>query len=382
MKRPITRPGRRQPPLQKHLRRPAPPSQPHGTQLRTACSTVCRGRLNISCTSQEIKLHVFIDTNILLNFFHFSKDELDALNDVFASHEHGSAIVHLTEQVCDEFKRNREVKIKDALKRFKDTKYAAQLPYFMKGYEEYDEIQKLSVKLQNKQKIIMERANKDILAKNLLADRLIGEIFERSKILEISINVYNSASMRAAKGNPPGKSGSIGDAINWLLLLGAVPDGEDLHIVSEDGDYYSTLNECLVHPFLYEEWKRKKNSNLFAYRTLSEFMKKHFDGVAFSFDKDKESLIEELKYAGSFSSTHSLIAKLEAYSYFSLKEVNKILDAAAENNQINWIIADQDVSDFINRIAVPHMGSIADEERLKILQSVIDEQKERQSEQA
>jgi hypothetical protein len=27
-------------------------------------------------------MHVFIDTNILLNFFHFSKDELDALNNV------------------------------------------------------------------------------------------------------------------------------------------------------------------------------------------------------------------------------------------------------------------------------------------------------------
>ena len=52
-------------------------------------------------------MHVFIDTNILLNFFHFSKDELDALNDVFASHEHGAAKVHLTRQVCDEFKRNQ-----------------------------------------------------------------------------------------------------------------------------------------------------------------------------------------------------------------------------------------------------------------------------------
>jgi len=27
-------------------------------------------------------MHVFIDTNILLNFFHFAKDELDALNNI------------------------------------------------------------------------------------------------------------------------------------------------------------------------------------------------------------------------------------------------------------------------------------------------------------
>jgi len=63
-------------------------------------------------------MHVFIDTNILLSFFHFSNEELDSLNDVFASHKHGSATVHLTDQVRDEFRRNREVKIKDALGRF------------------------------------------------------------------------------------------------------------------------------------------------------------------------------------------------------------------------------------------------------------------------
>lgn len=327
-------------------------------------------------------MHVFIDTNILLNFFHFSKDELDALNDVFASHEHGSAIVHLTEQVCDEFKRNREVKIKDALKRFKDIKYAAQLPNFMKAYGEYDEIRKLSAELQKKQKSIMERANTDITAKNLLADRLIGDIFERSKVLETNLDVYNSASMRMAIGNPPGKNGSIGDAINWVVLLSSVPEGEDLHVISEDGDYYSTLNEESVHPFLSEEWSRKKKSNLFVYSTLSEFMEEHFDGVAFSFDKDKEALIEDLRYAGAFAVTHNLVEKLEAYSYFSLKEVKKILDAAIENNQFGWIVTDYDVSDFLNRIAVPYMGNITDGEHIDILQTVIDEQKQRESENA
>ena len=76
-------------------------------------------------------MHVFIDTNILLNFFHFTKEEIDALSNVFASHEHGAATVHLTEHVCDEFLRNRENKIKDALKKFKDVKFVAQLPAFM-----------------------------------------------------------------------------------------------------------------------------------------------------------------------------------------------------------------------------------------------------------
>lgn len=322
-------------------------------------------------------MHVFIDTNILLNFFHFSKDELDALNNIFASHEHGAAKVHLTQQVCDEFRRNRENKIKDALKRFKEVKYAAQLPSFMKGYEEYNSIRKLSAELQQLAKSIMEKADEDITAHKLLADGLIDDIFTRSDILETTQEVFSAASMRMTIGNPPGKNGSIGDAINWTVLLQSVPNDEPLHIISEDGDYYSCINEDSVHPFLEEEWKRKKNSSLFVYRTLSAFMKEHFDGVAFSFDKIKDALIEDLSCSGSFASTHQIIEKLEAYSYFSLKEVERILAGAIENNQFGWIVTDYDVSDFLNRVAVPRYAEISAKEHLEILGKVIEEQKVR-----
>lgn len=322
-------------------------------------------------------MHVFIDTNILLNFFHFSKDELDALNDVFASHEHGAAKVHLTQQVCDEFKRNRENKIKDALKRFKEIKFAAQLPSFMKAYDEYTTIRRLSTELQGAVKTISEKVDADILAKRLVADSLISDIFARAEIIPTSPEVFNAASMRLAIGNPPGKAGSIGDAINWTLLLQTVPDGEPLHVISEDGDFYSTLNEDAAHPFLEEEWRVRKRSSLHVYRALSSFMKEHFDGVAFPFDRAKEALIDDLSVSGNFASTHHLIAKLEGFSYFSLKEVERILAAAVENDQFGWIATDNDVSDFLNRVAVPRLGSIADPQQIEVLQRVIENQRER-----
>lgn len=322
-------------------------------------------------------MHVFIDTNILLNFFHFSKDELDALNNVFASHEHGAATVHLTQQVNDEFRRNRENKIKDALKRFKEVKFSAQLPSFMKGYEEYEGIRRLSGELQGLVKSITEKVDADILAKSLIADKLISDIFSRSSIIQTTSEVFSAANMRMAIGNPPGKNSSIGDAINWTILVSSVPNDEPLHIISEDGDFYSSLNENAVHPFLEDEWKRRKNSPLYVYRTLSAFMKGHFDGVAFSFDKTKESLIYDLSGAGNFATTHQLIAKLETYSYFSLKEVERILVAAVENDQFGWIATDSDVSDFLNRVAVPRLGSISVEEQRDVLQGVITEQKKR-----
>jgi predicted nucleic acid-binding protein len=322
-------------------------------------------------------MHVFIDTNVLLNFFHFSKDELDALNDVFASHDHGAAKVHLTQQVCDEFKRNRENKIKDALKRFKEIKFAAQLPSFMKAYEEYNAIRRLSTELQALVKAISEKVDADIVAKRLVADNLISDIFARAEIIPTSPEVFAAASMRVTIGNPPGKAGSIGDAINWTLLLQTVPDEEPLHIISEDGDFYSTLNEDAAHPFLEEEWRIRKRSSLHVYRTLSAFMKEHFDGVAFPFDRAKEAIIDDLSSSGNFATTHHLIAKLEGFSYFSLKEVERILAAAVGNNQFGWVVTDNDVSDFLNRVAVPRLGSIIDPQQAEVLQRVIEQRRER-----
>jgi hypothetical protein len=322
-------------------------------------------------------MHVFIDTNILLTFFHFSKDELDALNNVFASHQHGSATVHLTVQVRDEFRRNREAKIKDALKRFKGMTFAPQLPSFMKAYEEFGEIRKLINELQEKAKAILAKADKDITNDALLADQLIKDIFGRSKIIEITDAIYLDALRRSRLGNPPGKGDSIGDAINWILLLAHVPDKEDIHIISEDGDFFSQLDENRVHPFLEQEWHERKQSRLRVYRTLSDFLKQHFDGVAFSFDKDKDALIDDLSDSGSFAMTHQVVGKLEAYGYFSLKEVERLLQAAVANDQVGLIVKDQDISDFLNRVAIPRRQELDRAEYQAVLARVADEQTQR-----
>jgi hypothetical protein len=319
-------------------------------------------------------MNVFIDANILLNFFHFTTDDLDTLNNVFASQVQGAATVHLTDQVCDEFRRNRESRIKDALKRFRQLEPSAELPSFMRGYEEYDEIRTLTATLRENLKAISEKAADDILHKNLRADHLIGEIFERSAITHTSSQVYDSARKRMDIGNPPGKRGSIGDAINWLLLLEAVPNGQDLHIISEDGDFYSMLDDSAINPFLEQEWREKKQSSVRAYRTLSAFMKEHFDGVALSFDQEKRALIDELVDSPNFAATHGLIAALNRYGYFSLEEARAILDAADRNNQVGMIIADEDISDFLAKAVLPHRANFESAAHQEIMEIVIADQ--------
>ena len=326
-------------------------------------------------------MHVFIDTNILLNFFHFSKDELDLLNGIFVSHEQGKVVVHLTEQVLDEFKRNRESKIIDALKQFKDNgKLTVKLPSFMKEYPEYKDIQDLNQNLQKQLDLIKSKADKAIKSFDLAADKLIDDILQSNKedIRETTKDHFDEAYRRMLIGNPPGKKGSVGDSINWTILLKSVEDCKDLHIISADGDFYSKLYAELPDPFLAKEWEEKKKSKLFVYRDLSSFTKKHFDGIAFAYDSNKEDLIDKLNKSGCFSTTHGLIAELESYNYFSLKELEAILDAAEGNSQFGWIITDYDILDFIKRISAPHINNIKNESHKDLLNKVNLAQKERE----
>ena len=322
-------------------------------------------------------MHVFVDTNILLSFYHYSSDELDALNDVFANHEHGSATVYVTEQVKDVFVRNRDGKIEDALKKFKSSKIHPQFPSFMKGYEEYGRLREIAREAKELNRCILEKVNDAIEKEELRADELITSIFTESESTKVTAKRLNAANTRLARGNPPGKNSSLGDAINWEILLEKVPEKNDIHIISADGDFYSTLNEEKPSLFISKEWKRKKKGTVFVYRTLSAFTKEHFDGIAFSYDKDKQELIEKLESSGNFARTHDLISHLSDYSYFSLKETIEILNAAEANSQFGWIVTDYDVSDFLNKHAVPRFTDLKKDSHKELLVSVIEEQKER-----
>ena len=262
--------------------------------------------------------------------------------------------MHLTDQVRDEFKRNREAKITDAIKRFKEFSSAVQLPSFMKGYEEYEKLEAASKKFQKLHADLLKKAAKDIKTNNLVADHLIGDIFKKAHLLKTTPMLYAKAERRMAVGNPPGKNGSIGDAINWLLLVEHIPKGQDLYIVSDDSDFYSDIDKQDINPFLADEWADKKKSKTVCYKTLGGFLKDHFAGVTLSFDPQKKVLIDALENSGSFAATHAIVAQMEEYKYFSLQEAKALLDAAHINSQFGWIVGDPDVKDLILRATTPH----------------------------
>jgi len=190
-------------------------------------------------------------------------------------------------------------------------------------------------------------------------------------VLETTSEIYEAARRRVDIGNPPGKPGSIGDAINWLLLLEHVPDKEPLFIVTEDSDFYSKFDEKAISPFLKHEWNELKHSIVKGYRTLNELFEEHYDGVHVSYDEEKKDLVDALESCGSFAATHAVVAKLEKYKYYSLQEAKSILDAAEANDQFRMIRGDPDVKAFLKTALLAHQEKLKEPQYAKYVAELV-----------
>lgn len=333
-----------------------------------------RDRLNSSYSFGRLHfiMHVFVDTNVLLSFYHFTKDDLDSLHEVFVSHQCQTVTMHVTDQVRDEFLRNRESKVLDALKRFRAVSVSLESPAFMQSYPQFSQLEKASKAFRKHHKKLLDAVMPDIITKKLPADLLINNMFDESELVETTKGAFALAKRRVGVGNPPGKGSSLGDAINWEMLLDNVPEKQDLYIISNDGDFYSEIESHRANPFLLDEWKRRKKSTLHCYRALSDFLKDHFDGVTLSLDPEKAAAIDALARSGSFAYTHQLVTELAAFSFFSLTETRAILDAAVSNSQFGGIVGDSDVRQLFLRAINPHRSKLTDSEHKKMIARVDD----------
>lgn len=297
-------------------------------------------------TNKRIK-NLFIDANIWLSLFHYSSDDLgqfSKLKDLL-----GKQIqLFITEQVYNEVYRNRENKIKDALDKFE--KFDLTFPVFFKNYEEYDEFRKKYDELKTSHKNWLKKVKNDIANRNTPADAVIKEFFDAVSPLSTTQEIVQNSVIRYDIGNPPGKDKKYGDAINWETLLLNVPDGEDLYFVSSDKDYASLFDDKQFHPFLEKEWESKKHSKIIFFKSLVEFLKMHVQDIELHAESYKDELIEELRFSRSFAYTHKIIADLSEYSDWSTRQIEDMCAAAMNNNQVSWLLGDDDVYDFYRKL--------------------------------
>lgn len=217
--------------------------------------------------------HLFIDTNVLLSFYHFAGDDLEELKKLIVLLEQKKVTLYVPRQVISEFNRNREIKIADGLKRFKEQRLSFQFPQICRDYPEYEKLRHLQHDYEAEHAKLLNRLNQDISAYELKGDRITSELFRLGTKIECSDTLVERARTRFDLGNPPGKKGSLGDAVNWEALLSDVPENTDLHFISEDRDFSSALNEEVFNGFLAVEWTKKKGSTLIFYKRISAFFK-------------------------------------------------------------------------------------------------------------
>lgn len=294
-------------------------------------------------------MNVFLDTNIFLSFYHLTNDDLEELRKLKVLLEKQKVVLYLPLQTVDEYWRNRENKIATALKSLKDQNLKFQFPVLCKDYQEYDALRDLQQELAKQHSSLVKRITDDIESNSLKADIVIAELFSKATRVEISQPIVDKARFRMSVGNPPGKDGSLGDAVNWEALLLTVPDGEDLYLIADDRDYFSALNENKPKEFLVREWDTKKHANIFFYRRLTPFFSEHYPDIKLASELEKEMAVQQLVTSGNFMTTHGAIAKLSGFENFSEPQVREIADAALLNSQVNWILGDDDVHEFMKK---------------------------------
>lgn len=290
---------------------------------------------------------VFIDTNTYLSFFRLSNNDLNEIKKLLHGVKSKELTVQVTSQVRDEFGRNREGVIFDALQKFRDEQVPKSYPKLMHEYREYKELQKMATDFRSLREGILRVAEKDARKRNLEADRLIEQAFQSANMINCGDGILKSARERMDRGNPPGKNGSYGDAINWEALLVEVPKDDDLIIISGDSDFTTKLNPDKMSQFLIDEWGSSGHKgSLTLYKTLSEFFKVHYPDIKLQIEFEQNKFITALEESPSFASTHAAIAGLDPRESYADSQKKRIIKAGMENDQVYSIGEDYDVKDF------------------------------------
>src|SRR4051794_20553192 len=83
-------------------------------------------------------MHLFLDTNIYLSFYKLSDDDLEELQKLTVAVRSEGTTLYITDQVRDEFNRNREGVVAGSLKAIEGAKLPSNFPRLFMPYPEYD----------------------------------------------------------------------------------------------------------------------------------------------------------------------------------------------------------------------------------------------------
>jgi predicted nucleic acid-binding protein len=80
-------------------------------------------------------MQLFIDTNILLSFYSLNQEDLNELHKLIDAIDRQQITLLLTDQIIDEFNRNREQRIDGAIKSLRTQTFNPQYPQISEDYQ-------------------------------------------------------------------------------------------------------------------------------------------------------------------------------------------------------------------------------------------------------
>jgi predicted nucleic acid-binding protein len=312
-------------------------------------------------------LHFFIDTNVLLSFYSFTQDDLTRLEQLAAHVEKGTFVILTTSHVENEFTRNREKKIAESRKEIKSQRLDMNLPRLCDPYEQTKELRRLAAEYSQVHAALVAQIDEDAHTRVLRADQLIGRFFSGAHQIEVTSEIIEKARVRVELGNPPGKRGSIGDAVNWEALLAYRPSDE-LFFVTDDKDFYSPLDRTRAHEFLTSEWGATVRAPIAFVHRLSELPDSVPHEVLPMDDApdERDELASALLSSVNFARTHALISALARIPRFTARQASDLV-AALDNSQVGWILGDDDVHSFYEWLAETHGADLPEEELYRLM---------------
>lgn len=316
--------------------------------------------------------HLFIDTNVYLSFFRLPSDDLEELKKLAAVLQQNDLQLYVTEQVRDEFRRRREDVLADSLRLASEAKLPTQFPQILRNYSLFQKVDEARKAFAQHISKLNEQVGDAAMEGSLHADKLLRELLRQATELGLTDDVVQAAKERVGRGNPPGKAGSYGDALNWEAILAAHPVGKDLDLITGDRDYLSPLNPHRLHEFLAHEWSCKKASEVHVYPNMTRFFQAHYRHIQLSEDAEAEIAVRRLVESENFLATHAAVARLTDIVEFSERHVRTLADAAFTNTQVRWIIQDEDVEQFYRRLLEQYPDALDDNVRNE-LQRLLDE---------
>lgn len=296
-------------------------------------------------------LSVVIDSNVFLRFYAYPEDTLEELVKFKALAEAEHIRLYITAQIVDEVARNRDAEIARALEKFQKSGSPPEVPRFATHLDEAKLLIDAGKAMSAAKAALTKKINEEISGGELRADQLISGLSELATHIEIKPEHVERARARRDLGNPPGKPESLGDQLSWEMLLQGLPANTDLHVVTDDRDFFSKLGDDEPSSFLIGEWAEWNGGGLRVYKSLGRFAKTHFPEIKLPSDVVKSDAISKLVSSGNFAWTHKQIARLaDVFDQLTLENAIVLFQALIDNSQINWIASDPDVADFYSKL--------------------------------